>query len=301
MITAQETALLISIAQAGLDGGNWPPMLRALAQHMQADHAQFLTPSLAWDQNGCIPQSVFDHLSGLRLGRVYSGEELSDRAPALGGDTSDQRAIGLRMPQGVGWMLVKRRRGEFRAIDSATLDALAPHLEQAIKTAAQIASLSQRAGQAEGLARRIGVGRITFDARGQPQPCDPVAADLLAQLAKTPTLPRDMSRVALVRLQPDLDLLCQRGPEGMITGILRSSRQPLPTPEDLAEALNLTLSEARMVSVLAQGASLKEAAQRLGLTSETARYYSKQIFAKTGLRGQTDLMRRIWTSALVLG
>jgi DNA-binding CsgD family transcriptional regulator len=301
MITAQETALLISIAQAGADGGNWPPMLRALAEHLQADQAQFLTPSQAWDQNGPISHGMLDHLSGLRLGRVYTGEELTDRAPTLGDDASDQRAIGLRNPQGAAWLLVKRRRSEFRAIDSAMLDALAPHLEHAIKTAAQIASLSQRIGQAEGVARRLGVGRVTFDARGQPQPCDPVAADSLAQLATAPTMPRDLSRVALLRLGPDLDLLCQRGPDGTVSGILRSGGQPLPAPEYLAEALSLTLSEARLVRALAQGESLKDAAQSLGLTLETARYYSKQIFAKTGLSGQTDLMRRIWTSALVLG
>ena len=301
MITAPDSDVLIAIAQAGGEGGNWPPMLRALAAHLQADQAQFFTPAGAWDKIGPLSAPIPVIFAGLRLGRVYTGEELTARAPAHGGAASDHRAIGLRMPQGVGWLVLLRQRDDFRAMDSAALAALAPHLEQACKIAARIATLSHRAAQAEGVARRMGVGCVTFDARGQPQPCDPVATDLLALLAHIPTLPRDMGQTALLVLAPGVDLLCQRAPDGTVTGILRTTQQPFPPPEDVAATLHLSMSEARLVCALAQGASLSEAAQALGLTQETARYYSKQIYAKTGLRGQPDLMRRIWTSALVLG
>ena len=45
---------------------------------------------------------------------------------------------------------------------------------------------------------------------------------------------------------------------------------------------------------------LVEAAQAHGLTVETARYYSKKIYAKTGARGQVDLVRNILTGVLAL-
>ena len=289
------------MSQAGADGGNWPPMLRALAAHLQADGARFYMPAQVWSESGAQLAPMPEVFVGLRLGRVYTGEELLDRAPALGGAASDYRAIGVRLPQGVGWLMLSRQRGDFRAMDSAALAALAPHLEQACKIAASTAHMAQRAAQAEDIARRMGVGCVEFDARGQPQPCDAVAAELLAQLPRMPTLPRDMGQTVLLALAPDLELLCHRAPDGAVQGVLRATRQPLPPPPDLAAALHLNLSEARLVRALAQGASLSEAAQALGLTPQTARYYSKQVYAKMGVRGQPDLMRRVWTSALVLG
>lgn len=301
MITASESEILIAIAQAGAEGGNWPPVLRLLAAHLQADTAQLFTPAQSWDQSGACSMAVPDVLSALRLGRVYTGAELEDRDAAFGNAAADHRAIAFQLAQGVGWLVVQRSRGEFRAMDSAALAVLAVHLQGAFKIAAKITDLTQRATQAEVLARRMGVGCVTFDARGQPQACDPVAADLLGQMQHAPTLPRDMGQTALLVLSPDLDLLCQRAPDGRVTGVLRTTRQPLPPPEDIAKALHLTRSEARLARALALGASLSEAAQALDLTQQTARYYSKQIYAKTGLRGQPDLIRRIWTSALALG
>ena len=303
MITAPESAILLSLQQAGASPGGWPDMLRLLASHLQADQVQIFSPSQAWDQDGPLAVPMPEILTGLRLRRVYTGEEFIERAPALGGlaAAADHRAIGLHLSEGAGWLVAVRQRGMFRAVDSATLTALLPHLEQAWQVAAQFAALSGRAAQAEAVAQRVGIGYVDFDARGLAVARDAVARDLLARMRQVPPLPRGMGQTVLLAIPPDLDLLCQRRPDGRVEGILRASRQALPAPDVLAEALQLTLSEARLVRALAQGASLSEAAQALGLTLETARYYSKQVYAKTGLRGQPDLMRRIWTSALVLG
>ena len=45
---------------------------------------------------------------------------------------------------------------------------------------------------------------------------------------------------------------------------------------------------------------MREAAADLGLTVETARNYSKKIYAKTGARGQAELVRNILTGVLAL-
>lgn len=303
MITAPESAILLSLQQVGASAEGWPEVLRLLASHVQADQVQLYTPSGGWGETGPLAVPMPEILTGLRLRRVYTGEELVDRAPALRGlaAAADHRAIGLRLSDGVGWLVAMRQRGMFRAVDSAMLTALVPHLEQAWHIAARFAELSGQATQAEAMARRIGVGYVDFDVRGLPVARDSVARDLLARMRQVPTLPRSMGQTALLSIPPDLDMLCRRRPDGRVEGVLRASQHALPAPDVLAEALHLTLTEARLVRALAQGATLAEAAQALGLTLETVRYYSKQVYAKTGVRGQPDLMRRIWTSALVLG
>ena len=53
----------------------------------------------------------------------------------------------------------------------------------------------------------------------------------------------------------------------------------------------LTEKEAGIFSHLARGSSAKEIAQFEGLTYETARWYIKQIYQKTGVNKQTEIMR----------
>lgn len=53
----------------------------------------------------------------------------------------------------------------------------------------------------------------------------------------------------------------------------------------------LTPAQSRLTRRLVEGESLAEAAAVLGLTCETARTYLKQVFAKTGVRRQANLVR----------
>ncbi|MFD2137270.1 hypothetical protein ACFSLT_22710 [Novosphingobium resinovorum] len=46
--------------------------------------------------------------------------------------------------------------------------------------------------------------------------------------------------------------------------------------------------------------SIAEAAGQVGLTVESARTYSKRIYAKTGARSHADLVRFIHRSVLVI-
>ena len=70
--------------------------------------------------------------------------------------------------------------------------------------------------------------------------------------------------------------------------------------DQLVELFGLLPSEARLAWMLAQASSIKEAATALNLTEETARNYSKKIYAKTGARGQAELVRIVLTSVLAL-
>jgi DNA-binding CsgD family transcriptional regulator/PAS domain-containing protein len=59
----------------------------------------------------------------------------------------------------------------------------------------------------------------------------------------------------------------------------------------LREMFGLTESETRLTTLLLADASLKEAADRLGITHSTARGVLKNIFAKTGTSRQAELVR----------
>jgi DNA-binding CsgD family transcriptional regulator len=70
--------------------------------------------------------------------------------------------------------------------------------------------------------------------------------------------------------------------------------------DQLAQLFDLIPCEARLALALSRGMSIAEAAVELGLTIESARTYSKRIYAKTAARGQVDLVRFIHRSVLAI-
>lgn len=64
----------------------------------------------------------------------------------------------------------------------------------------------------------------------------------------------------------------------------------------ILDLYNLTRREAELAGLLTHGMTLAEAARELGVTEMTARTYSKRIFLKTGVRRQSELVRRLLDS-----
>ncbi len=302
MLDPEDSALLIALVAAAEGPDPEARFLSALAERLRADGGQLYSGGLCWTHSG--PGSRLaplpDVMTGLRMNRVYTGDELP--APPLG----DLRALGLPMPdQRPAWFILTRARGPFRAIDTARLAAYAPHIQQNLHLASRLAGLAAQQRVQAKAARRMGVGLVQRDAQGGPLHLDLVAGDLLARAKLsvqdlTKLWPRrDTTQEVYRHLADGLDMLVMPTPDGQI-GLLRAHEMPLPDARQIAGALGVSLAEARLAQALAQGASLTDAALSLGLTTQTARFYSKQIFAKTGLSGQPALMRRIWTSALAL-
>ena len=86
----------------------------------------------------------------------------------------------------------------------------------------------------------------------------------------------------------------------MVLFIHGDNRSLADRHEQLAELFGLLPSEARFALALSRGLSIAEAAESLGVTIQTARSYSKTVYAKTGARGQADLIRFILNSVLAL-
>ena len=302
MITPQDSTILLAIAEASARGGSWSMMLQSLCEYLRADHATLYFADQGWTPEGAAEHPLPPALAGLRLGRVYTGEELAERLFALDDlpQAKDQRAIGIRSAHGAGWLILARARELFRASDSAALAALVPHLAHAFAMAAQVRAQTECAAQAEAVMRRLGIGALRWDKTDRIVSSDPVSQDILAALPAHAKLPSPEAGRPFHQITQGVELLVQTEMDGASKGLLRMNRQTLPSAELIAQALELTLAEARLARALGQGDNLREAAMRLNLTIETARYYSKQIFAKTGLRGQPDLIRRLWSGVLVL-
>jgi DNA-binding CsgD family transcriptional regulator/PAS domain-containing protein len=59
----------------------------------------------------------------------------------------------------------------------------------------------------------------------------------------------------------------------------------------LRQLYRLTPTECRLADLLLEGLDVRDAAGRLAITLETARFHLKRVLAKTGARRQTELMR----------
>lgn len=69
--------------------------------------------------------------------------------------------------------------------------------------------------------------------------------------------------------------------------------------ERLRYAYGLTGAEARLACALVDGASLREASARQGITYSTARGYVKSLLQKTGTHRQAQLVARLMQDASV--
>lgn len=72
------------------------------------------------------------------------------------------------------------------------------------------------------------------------------------------------------------------------------------SPELIAQLFELTRQEARLAAWLATGRTISEAAAQMGIAVTAARNYSKNIYAKLGIKGQTDLVRLMCKSSALL-
>ncbi|MCE9521753.1 MAG: alpha/beta fold hydrolase [Alphaproteobacteria bacterium] len=85
--------------------------------------------------------------------------------------------------------------------------------------------------------------------------------------------------------------------EPLFALVLLSSKDGAATGEHAPRRLGLTAAEARLAAKLVQGLQLSECAASLGISTHTARTQLKNIFAKTGTKRQSELLRLLTNAA----
>ncbi|MBB4615034.1 helix-turn-helix transcriptional regulator [Novosphingobium taihuense] len=233
------------------------------------------------------------------------------------------------------WLTVIRDTPEFSRTERELIEALGRHLGIALQAYVRLNDTQARLAAYTSAMGRLNVGIVTLTADGRIIDADHVVSRLLIQgeiMGRDPhgrlTLAdgtaaralgaalRDFTRdrtgrSRAVRLsegkRADMLLLpvAERPVTGPFTPVLRAyvhidHETAGDSLESLMEMFRLTRSEAKLAFALCEGHTLAESAERLGVTLQTARTYSKRIFQKTGTRRQAELVRTLLTSTLSL-
>lgn len=232
------------------------------------------------------------------------------------------------------WLIIAGPR-PCSAADSALLSSLSPYVAAAVR----LFVAREQQGMALALDRnglqRAGSGWIVFDKSARILALAPATADMLGQaFGHAPLIgqrPRELGTVVERALQetaatfandrdtgertltlchdPRIDAILAPWPGGIATVLnapvmvahCRQARHPAGDRSGhLARLFDLPRREAELAILLADGHSLAEAGDAMGLTIETTRNYSKRLFAKVGVRGQAELVRAVYESCAVL-
>ena len=255
--------------------------------------------------------------SALRPNRVYALEELrnldskeagaAEAAALATAKINDARLIRIGARENSTWLILLAERITFSAADSALMTSLAPAIEIAADQFAAITALRRRAEAAEGSLELLGIGQAVLGAKGEVLAADPLWQSRKPVLPRLPQIALAPSARKVARAADDTPLLLRataREGDGAIAAVATFRLPRREPPQGAARVLAITLGlsarEALLAALLSQGLSLLEAGRSLNLTDETTRNYSKRIYAKTGARGQGDLVRIVMCGLAVL-
>ncbi|MCB2015583.1 MAG: helix-turn-helix transcriptional regulator [Sphingobium sp.] len=223
----------------------------------------------------------------------------------------------------------------FNAADAALLTNLVPHIRIALRSFIALEQERFRSAVNSSVFGRLNFGWLTLDTKcsildmtsnmeqlfqrtgilrrgryDRLMPASPAIDRELTALVKQITDGQSCPPKALhLSRDPWMDMLVAPVQKPMISGgrapvaiayVSGDRESQADRHEQLADLFGLLPSEARLAWELAQGTSIADSGKALGLTLETARNYSKKIYAKTGARGQAELVRIILTSVLAI-
>jgi DNA-binding CsgD family transcriptional regulator len=251
---------------------------------------------------------------------------------ALG--VADERVVRVLADAEASAWLIMSRTSPCSAEDSALLSNLAPYVGRTVRTMLALDRQRLAAGLSIDGLGRAGAGWIAFDNAARVIAVADSASGLLARFGVTVRAgtrltalspPGDQElveaaaafadggdirpRSLILREAPRIEALlvpaqtaevCVMTAPAMVA-LLRWPREPSPArAEQLAAMFGLARREAELAWALADGLSLNEAAEQLGLTIETTRNYSKRLYAKLGVRRQAEVVRLVSESAAAL-
>lgn len=216
------------------------------------------------------------------------------------------------------------RRGPFTAEEVGRCDALLPHLRMAMRLASQAAehNLSQQLRTIEqfhcgailldgnlrvleynarvpwnrGLSIRHGQLRCTADAQLQQQLGLALAArgrggDVSRQRVVVVKQPQRAGAPLLIDCCPLTDVPHWLNGRAAVMVLVREpDRRPRPPAARLRDCYGLSPREAQLAVEIAGGQSIEQAAERMGISTAHARTRLKGVFAKLGVRRQSELV-----------
>lgn len=233
------------------------------------------------------------------------------------------------------WLTLSRRKREFEAEHDALLSALAPFLRAALRSYVALEREKTTALVANEAVRRMNFGWLTLDTEGSVIDADAYGQNMLDESkvlvrgrgnklsARDADVERDIAgaleavisdphakpRAIVLSREPWLDMLLVRAnisanatrlTPSLVAYIHSDQWSSADRCEQLGALFELTPRQASLALALSRGMTIAEAAHELGLTLESARTYSKRIFAKMGARGQADLVRFVHRSVLTI-
>lgn len=231
------------------------------------------------------------------------------------------------------WLIATRSAGDFGSRDETLLRRLIPYLRSVLRSFVDLEHQRTSAQLSGDAIHRLNYGWIALDAGARVLDTDPQGRLVLERstLLRKDSQHRLISssrqrtrelvnavrelaqssdarpRAMVLSREPWLDMLLVRANRDAVSAtaapavvayVHGDSAPSANRCDQLAQLFDLLPSEARLALALSRGMSLADAADDLGLTIESARTYSKRIYAKTGARGQADLVRFINRSVI---
>jgi DNA-binding CsgD family transcriptional regulator len=310
---ADDSDILLALYRSAQETPAWTAFLRAIAARTGATAAHLVA-----QREGESPQNfgqgalslASESLARMRYLRPYSGDDIAAAQPF--------RAVRVRAEGGGdAWVIVVRQGDDFAASTSALLSSIAPHIAlAAAQFWRQERALAGHAAQKD-VATRLGIAWLLLDANGatiiasNTMPAGlmmgdklrlaPNAQRQLLQQISSYTQGQNTQPLAMV-FGPRQALLVPFSGHGAAAILYVLSAKPIPNLAwpVLADIFGLTPNEARFAAEMAGGKSIVQAGEALGFTVETARHYSKQLYAKLGAAGQVEVVRRIENSVYKL-
>ncbi len=281
------------------------------------------------------PERVYD----LRELREAATPPARPEIPALG-EFQHAQLMRVTEPGGcTAWVVVARRARPFGAAEGALLSALARHLSLAIRAFVAVERERYRSEVAQHALHRLNFGWMSLAADGQLIDYDANAERMLQRsqvlrrtargrlMLASPEADRALgkalrgfeenpqARPQAIHLsdEPWIDMLVLSTTAADRSMPANRARAPMTIiyihgdeqtsthrVEQIVDLFGLSRNEARLALALSRGRSIADAAAEIGISLETARSYSKNIYAKTGTRRQADLVRLILISVITL-
>jgi DNA-binding CsgD family transcriptional regulator len=249
---------------------------------------------------------------------------------------TDCRVVRVMETTGVSaWLTISRRDIDFSDTHTALLKTIVPVLRGALRNYVALERERFTAAVAADAMRRLHFGWMALDADGQVLEFEPEAGLALSRsgvLLKSPSgrlvaRPAELEREILdairslaenplgrpyavtLKRDPWLDMLLVPAAQKRLSANPRAaviayvhgdSWRSSDRCEQLRQLFGLSPGEARLALALSRGMTISEAAHKFELKTETARKYSKTIYAKLGARGLPDLVRIVLRSVLAL-